>query len=161
MKRIPLTQGKEALVSDCDYKYLMRWKWWYNKHHGNGGYAIRKIGDRKVYMHKVVASRKGLPPGQVDHKNQNKLDNQRGNLRSATNSQNKANGKLYANNTSGYKGVTWYKSTNKWHAQITAFGKVISLGYFPGTEAGKRAAARCYNKAAKKYFKERACLNKV
>ncbi len=84
MRRIPLTQGKEALVSDCDYKYLMQWKWWYNKHHGNGGYAIRKIGDRKVYMHKVVASRKGLPPGQVDHKNQNKLDNQRGNLRPAT-----------------------------------------------------------------------------
>ena len=27
MKRIPLTQGRFALVNDCDYEYLIQWKW--------------------------------------------------------------------------------------------------------------------------------------
>ena len=41
MKRILLTQGKEALVSDQDYKYLMQWKWYYNSQPATGGYATR------------------------------------------------------------------------------------------------------------------------
>jgi hypothetical protein len=27
MKCIPLTQGKEAIVDDCDYDFLTQWKW--------------------------------------------------------------------------------------------------------------------------------------
>lgn len=27
MKKIPLTQGKFALVDDTDFDWLMRWKW--------------------------------------------------------------------------------------------------------------------------------------
>ncbi len=33
-------------------------------------------------------------------------------------------------NKSGYKGVNWYKNTNRWLAGITVNGKRICLGYF-------------------------------
>jgi hypothetical protein len=63
MRRIPLTKGKEALVDDKDYQYLMQWKW----HAATGGqYAARdgRSSNRRhgklIYMHRVVAERMGL-----------------------------------------------------------------------------------------------------
>lgn len=38
--------------------------------------------------------------------------------------------KLHSSNKSGYKGVTWLASRNKWRAYIGFKGKQISLGYF-------------------------------
>ncbi len=38
--------------------------------------------------------------------------------------------KLRSNNTSGYRGVSWHKNTNKWATQIHSFGKRINLGKF-------------------------------
>ena len=38
--------------------------------------------------------------------------------------------KLRSNNTSGYRGVSWYKNKQKWRTSIHSFGKRISLGYF-------------------------------
>jgi hypothetical protein len=156
MKQIPLTQGKVALVSDCEHTFLMQWKWFYG-----GGYAVRN-GSRpkreRIFMHKVIAARKGLS-GQVDHRNQNKLDNQRRNLRLATGSQNNANCLLRSNNTSGFTGVSWHK--NKWEAYVCGHKKRKYLGRFPNTKVGKKAAARAYNKAALEHFGEYACLNIV
>ena len=41
MRIIPLTQGKEALVDDCDYEYLMQWKWRFEREgHRRTGYAV-------------------------------------------------------------------------------------------------------------------------
>ena len=117
VKRIPLTQGKEALVSDQDYKYLMQWKWYYLKaNSGKGGYAARKgprPAQRQIYMHKGVAARKGLS-GEIDHHDQNKLNNQRRNLRSTNHSGNAGNCGVRTNNESGFKGVTQYK---RWWAK--------------------------------------------
>ena len=163
MKRIPLSQGREALVSDCDYKYLMQWKWYFSRQStGSGGYAARctpRPHKRTIKMHKVVAARKGLT-GEIDHRNQDKLDNRRSNLRQATRSQNKANCGVSSSNKSGFKGVSCYK-TNQWQASIRINGKTVHLGHFHGTSARKRAAARAYNRAASRYFGVYAVLNKV
>ena len=74
MKTIPLTQGKEALVSDCDYEFLMQWKWEYHKcNHGDRRLARRRRPrpERKViYMHRAIAGRKGLS-GEIDHRDRN------------------------------------------------------------------------------------------
>lgn len=157
--RIPLSQGKFAIVGPRDYAYLNQFKWCCH----TGGYAIRNgptVNGKHlvIYMHRVILERMGHTDfQQVDHINHDKLDNRRCNLRSATNRQNKCNCGKHCDNTSGFKGVHWYKRDKKWHAQIKMGEKKIHLGYFDD----KLEAARAYNKAAKKYHGEFACLNEV
>jgi len=38
--------------------------------------------------------------------------------------------KLRANNTSGYRGVSWHKTKNKWGASIRVNSKLNNIGYF-------------------------------
>lgn len=58
-------------------------------------------------MHRVIAERMGLDitRKQVDHRDRDKYNNQRSNLRVATNGLNRANSDLNSNNKSGFKGV--------------------------------------------------------
>lgn len=66
----------------------------------------------------------------VDHKNGDWTDNRWKNLREATQSQNLANSKKPKTNTSGFKGVTYHASGNRWRAKIRHCGKYIHLGLF-------------------------------
>ena len=152
MRRIPLTQGKFALVDDGDYDWLNQWMWYYSKN----GYAARKNG-KIVYMHNAIMN---TPPGfHTDHKETGKqdygLDNRRSNLRICTVSQNLANRGPQKNNTSGYKGVEWYKSRSNWRAKIKSAGKFVHIGYFKTAEE----AAKAYDVVAKRLFGEFAFLN--
>lgn len=130
MKKIPLTQGKFALVDDEDYEYLKRWKWYAHKDR-NTFYAARQTpqggGKQKmIQMHAEIIGRK---EGFVtDHINGNGLDNRRGNLRHATNRQNGQN--LHVEKSSKYPGVSWSKSNTNWRATIRVRGKVKYLGGF-------------------------------
>lgn len=161
MPQIKLTQGQAALVSDKDYKWLSQWKWHFDRHHsGIGGYAIRKCHGQKIRMHLEVAKRMGCK-GRVDHRNRNKLDNRRGNLRPASASQDGANRVRRQKKTSRFRGVSWYKQTSRWHAQITVKQRVQHLGYFEGSPRGEEEAARAYNKVAAREFGEFARLNEV
>jgi len=87
-------------------------------------------------------------PEFIDHANGNGLDNRIANLRPATKQLNSANRGLPANNTSGYKGVVWFKRKQKWMARIKVNGKGIHLGYF----TDKEEAALAYIKAAEQHF---------
>jgi len=164
VKVIPLTQGKEALVDDCDYEYLMESKWRFARRgHQRTGYARFKqtVGGKRhwVHMHRLVAERSGLAVEgkQIDHVDGNGLNNCRNNLRVATESQNKANLRRRRDNTSGYKGVSCNRQTGKFRAYITVAGHRRHLKYFDDP----REAARAYNGAALKHFGEFACLNPV
>jgi hypothetical protein len=75
------------------------------------------------------------PLGEVDHANMVRDDNRIINLRDATMSQNKANTRLWAHNTSGFKGV--YRQ--KWVAYINADGKRIHIGCFDCPRAANAA----------------------
>lgn len=75
----------------------------------------------------------------VDHINGNVWDNRKCNLRVVANSQNGMNRGVPENNTSGHKGVTWYKTRNKWMAQIFKEGKRYFLGYFDNIEDAIKA----------------------
>ena len=78
------------------------------------------------------------------------------NLRTATQTQNNRNRRKFNLPTkSKYKGVYWKQPIKKWVAQIGVNKKIIHLGCFKK----QKAAAKAYDKAAKKYHGEFACLN--
>jgi len=80
----------------------------------SNGYAA--IG--KEYLHRLIMN----PPAniQIDHKNLNKLDNRRCNLRICTHSQNGMNRGKQKNNTTGFKGINEDKrrKRKKYRARI-------------------------------------------
>lgn len=119
---------------------------------GKLGYAMR----RKGYLHRAIFGDEinGLV---VDHKNGNKLDNRRNNLRACTHQQNICNQKLRADSTSGFKGVSWDKKRQKWRAYIRLHGKHKSVGRY----ADKLEAAAAYNREAKRVYGEFARLNEL
>lgn len=103
MKKIKLTSGKFALVDDDMFEELNKFSWCLN-----GGYAIRgysKNGKQaKLKMHRVIMN---TPKGMdTDHIDNNKLNNQRNNLRVCTRSQNCMNRKKRStpNLSSSFKG---------------------------------------------------------
>lgn len=145
MKEMILTKGKMALVDDEDYERLSKWKWSY----ANVGYAVRNERGRIIYMHRFILN--ATTGKEVDHWDEDKLNNQKTNLRVCTPRQNKGNcGKRKGNYTSSHKGVIWRKDRNKWRAEITVNYKNIFLGHFEKEED----ASRAYQSAHKKHFGE-------
>jgi hypothetical protein len=155
VKKIPLSQGKVALVDDADFEAVSQFNWYAQKHHSGRWYAHRKIkkpnGARTVQsLHRFLMP--GVP--MVDHEDRNSLNCQRYNLRPCSSSQNSCN-RVKRQGTSEFRGVSWYNLTKRWTAQIEVNHKKFRLGYFKSEED----AARAYDKAAQKYHKEFAQLN--
>lgn len=92
---------------------------------------------------------------QVDHRDLNRLNNRKENLRLATNRQNHANRPAQRNNTTGFKGVT--KTKTAYLARICVNQKSIHLGSF----RDPIEAACAYNVAATRHFGEFARLNRM
>jgi len=155
MMRIPLTQGKFALVDDSDYEWLNQWKWCACRQHGSNRWYAMRGARPQILMHQLILNPpKGM---ESDHINHDGLDNQRSNLRVCTHSQNQHNRSLQQGGASQFKGVYWYKQYKKWQVQLGINGNRIFLGYFKK----EIDAAKAYNKAAIKYFGEFARLNDV
>jgi hypothetical protein len=160
MKYILLTQGKRTMVDDEDFEWLSQWKWQYqvnsNGKHKYNGYAKRGINS--IRMHREIMERmvgKIFSFIDVDHKNGDTLDNQRNNLRLADPFQQNQNSAKRRDNTSGCRGVNFFKPQQKWVARIQFMGKRISLGYFKNV----KDAISAYKEASKKYFGEYARQN--
>jgi hypothetical protein len=156
-RRIPLTQGKYAIVDPEDFERLNKHKW-YAARDTRTFYAHRhkRVGKKYVSigMHREILD----PPGHlvVDHINHNGLDNRKANLRLATSAQNSYNRRqLRKNKSSKYIGVSWKERTKKWAAIICYKRENIIIGYFKD----EIQAAKAYDKAAKKYHGEFASPN--
>ena len=154
--RIPLTQGKVALVDSADLSLVAEHKWWVYRH-GRTFYAethIRRIdGTRTLLkMHRLLLNPR--PGFQTDHIDGDGLNNIRANLRAATTAENQHNQRLSRRNTSGYKGVSFNKQAGKFKAEIRVNGPQLHLGYFTTAEDAHAA----YSEAAARYHGEFARL---
>jgi len=157
VKKIRLTQGKFALIDEEDYERVSRFKWYWGSAGTTGGYASRATprdcnGKQKgILMHRFILE--ASPTQMVDHRNRKSLDNRRSNLRKCTRSQNNRNSK----GRGKYKGIRTETRGNqiRYQARIWYKNKRVCLGSFKT----KKEAAEGYDKAAKKYYGEFACLN--
>jgi hypothetical protein len=70
------------------------------------------------------------PPGELDHINGDPSDNRIANLRLATSSNQRMNARRRSDNTSGTKGIWFYKRRAQWIAEIMIDGKKHHVGQF-------------------------------
>jgi hypothetical protein len=99
----------------------------------NNRVSYNKLGYAQYYYDKTMWKYHTYVlnhPEITDHINRDRLDNRITNLRSTTRSENKYNSKKHANASSKYKGVSYYKPTSKWRADIKVDGSYIYLGYY-------------------------------
>lgn len=161
MKEIKLTQGQVALVDDEDYEFLNQWKWFAKKDHDKYYAAratmLRPGKQRMIFMHRDALKVEHTVKVEVDHLDGDCLNNQKGNLRLATRSQNCANRRPFKNSSSIFKGVGWVRRTKKWHAKIRKDGVCRHLGYFDI----ETDAALAYNKSAIELHGEYAYINNI
>jgi hypothetical protein len=150
MKQIYLTKGMVASIDDDDFEKVNKYSWHCTSH----GYAAARINNKIVYMHRYIMNSQGA---EIDHIDNDRLNNKKQNLRSCKHIDNIRNSKTPKNSTTGYKGVTFAKWAGLYRAHIIADGNNHSLGYFKDA----KEAAISYNKAAIKYFGEFAKLNEV
>lgn len=81
----------------------------------------RYVGIEKKYylVHRLIyLYHHGELPKYIDHMDGDVYNNRIENLRECTQSQNLSNVTKSSRNTSGYKGVCWQKSNNKWRAKV-------------------------------------------
>jgi len=106
------------------------------------GYIIIGVDSQRHMAHRLawLYVYGEFPQTDIDHINNIKGDNRISNLRLVTRRQNMQNVLAHKHNTSGFKGVSWHKHSNRWRAYIFADYKQIYLGLFETKEAA--AAAR-------------------
>ena len=106
----------------------------------------RKILTKRTHRLVIEAFKENVDnKPNVDHIDNNKLNNNINNLRFATHIENSRNRSIPINNTSSVKGVC--KSGNKWRAYICIDGIRMSLGFFDNIEDAKLARITAVKKA--------------
>jgi len=155
--QIPLPCGRSVLVDDEDAERLSGYPWRLSQY----GYAIRTKDSsdpppapETISMHREICN---APDGvEVDHRNMDRLDNRRENMRLCTRCENQQN-RVASGETSDYKGVCWDATHEKWIVRIQSDGKRRHLGRFHS----EVRAAMVYNEAAKKLHGSYARLNEI
>lgn len=138
-----------AIIDLEDLQYIEGYKW-HAKEERNGFIYARnnQVGP----LHRYILSKYSqLEEGRVvDHIDHNTLNNRKSNLRICTNQQNVTNSRVPKNNKSGYKGVYWCSSRQKWQAQVTINNKTKYIGRYNNLED----AIEARKKAEDEYYGE-------
>lgn len=154
-KIIHLNKGLNAIVDVEDYDWLSKYNWGFYKTNNNSFYAVRytNINNKliKIHMHREILEKYGfdLIDSKVTHINNNQLDNRLKNLKVTINSK----------KDTGFKGIFYEKSKNKWRTQIRYIENGITKTKKSGGFNNAIDAAKKYNELALKYHGELASLN--
>lgn len=143
-----------AMVDDDDYDRVIEAGPWFRLIDSNTTYVQRNIfvdGRRTGQkLHNFITDF-----DRVDHIDHDGLNNQRFNLRLATQRQNTQNTRPRRGGTSQYKGVSWDKQRGKWQVYIYIDSRQFHLGLFDD----EVEAALTYDRRARIEFGEFAYLN--
>jgi len=103
------------------------------------GYARTEQAHKFVLMHRLLLNPDDSE--EVDHKNRNRLDNRRENLRRCTPSQNRQNRQGATKvSVSGVRGIFWYPRLKKWRVRVQVNGQRHNVGCFSTVEEAEAAA---------------------
>jgi len=133
----------KAIIDIEKYDDCRNHKWHFDD---STGYTVTQIDGKKIYLHRFIF---GECKEFVDHINRNRLDCRKNNLREVNPQVSCFNQNMYSNNTSGVKGVSFYKKNGTWEAYIR-LDKKIHLGKYDDFED----AIYVRLKAEKEYFGE-------
>lgn len=151
LTRIPV---KWAIIDEDNYDRVSQFNWSIKNVDGYVGRAT-ECGSVTILLHRFILN--APDDKQVDHINNNPLDNRKENLRLCDQTQNNMNARKRIRASSRYKGVTFDRVNNKWRAQISINKKAKNLGRF-NTE---KEAALEYNRVAFQVYGEFAKLNEI
>jgi hypothetical protein len=148
-------KNSSVTIDDCDYDKVKDFKWTINTR----GYVavLLTIKGRRcsVKMHSLILPKPtNLGWIEIDHIDNNKLNNTRANLRLATQSQNNFN-RPKCKGKNKYKG-SYFNKRRGWHSEITLQQKTYYL--LKGSEV---ECAFAYNVAALLLAKEYAQVNTI
>lgn len=154
---IGYTINNEEFYFDLeDYDLIKDYNWYIDA----GGYVCTNVQSDNIRthikLHRLVMKCNDSKLD-IDHINHIKNDNRKSNLRIVTRCQNNMNMSKRSDNTSGVTGVIWYKTKNKWRAEIIVNKKHISLGYYKNFED----AVKARKEAEEKYFGEYSYDNSI
>lgn len=145
-------------LEDLDKVISFPYTWFAKYNHTNNEYYVvaseyhpELRRSKPVFLHQFLTAANGRD---VDHENNDTLDNRKSNLRIVTESNNSKNRKgRNRNNKSGYRNVCYVNG--KWIVQMQVDGKNKRIGSFDDVhEAGKYA-----DEMRKKYYGEFAGKN--
>lgn len=95
------------------------------------GYKRVNINKKNYYLHRLIfIYHNGFITDEIDHIDNNKLNNRIENLRVATRIQNMLNCKINSRNTTGIKGITFDKEKSKFRPYLSVNKKRMYLGCF-------------------------------
>lgn len=147
-------KNTKILVDDEDYLRLILFYW--NDRH-NSIARQKRMGSKTTIIpiaNEVMENFDVM----FDHKDRNKYNNQKSNLRISSASQNGINRtKVNKPYTSKHKGISFNTKAQKWIAQITCENKHVFIGSFQN----EIEASKAYNETATKLFGEFAVLNDI
>lgn len=135
--------GGFALLDAADYAMFGDICW---RRNVRSQYVMGETRDEAGRRHTVLLHRVllGLARGdcrEADHRNLDRLDHRRCNLRILTKQQNMQNRRAYRGSTSKHRGVSWSKKAGKWEAEAMVSGKRHYLGLYEDEDEAGRIAA--------------------